>query len=150
MITLYYILLILLTVPILVMFILMAKSELYRKYLFAFIPIVLLVVFKLIYTLDVIKAHPKNELPKDYYFLSSLEMQQKWIYLWILEKDKEVPHTVVIPWTAKDSKAANEAKKAIAEGKTMAGKKKDKQTMQDDETGELLLYNFQLKDRYQK
>ena len=150
MITLYYILLISLTVPILVMFILMAKSELYRKYLFAFIPIVLLVVFKLIYTLDVIKAHPKSELPKDYYFLSSLEIQQKWIYLWILEKDKEVPHTVVIPWTAKDSKAANEAKKAIAEGKTMAGKKKDKQTMQDDETGELLLYNFQLKDRYQK
>lgn len=150
MITLYYILLISLTVPILVMFILMAKSELYRKYLFAFIPIVLLVVFKLIYTLDVIKAHPKSELPKDYYFLSSLEMQQKWIYLWILEKDKEVPHTVVIPWTAKDSKAANEAKKAVAEGKMMAGKKKDKQTMQDDETGELLLYNFQLKDRYQK
>lgn len=150
MITFYYTLLLLLTVPTLVMFILMAKSDLYRKYLFVAIPIVLLVVFKLIYALEVIKSHPKSQLPKDYFFISSVEMQQKWIYLWILEKDKDVPHTVVIPWTAKDSKAANEAKKGVAEGKMVAGKKKDRQSMQDDETGELLLYNFQLKDRFQK
>lgn len=150
MIALYYSLLLLLTVPVLVLFILMATSKKYRGYLFFIIPVVLALVFKLIYTVDMIKAHPKNGLPKDYFFLSSTEIPQKVIYLWILEKDKDVPHTVSIPWTQKDSKATQEAKKALAEGKMVAGKKKDKQSMQDDETGELLLYNFQLKDRYQK
>lgn len=150
MIALYYTLLILLSVPILVMFILMAKLDVYRKYLFVVIPVVLLIVFKLIYTLDSIKAFPKSQLPENYFFISSMELPQKWIYIWVLEKDKDVPHTVIIPWTAKDSKAVNDAKKGMAEGKMIAGKKKDKQNMQDDETGELMLYNFQLKDHFKK
>lgn len=148
MIAMYYTLLMLLSVPILIMFIVMATSDKYRKYLVVFIPIILALVFKLIYAVDTIKAHPKSNLPADYFFLSSFEIPQKTIYLWIIEKGKDTPHTVQIPWTQKDSKATQEAKKSLAEGTPVAGKRKEKSA--DDETGELLLYQFQLKDHFKK
>ena len=152
MIAFYYTLLMMLTLPTLVMFIFMATSEKYRKYLFVFIPIVLAVVFKLIYTVDHIKAQPKNSLPKEYTYLYSIEIAHKTIFLWIVEKGKDEPHTVAIPWTAKDSKAAAEARKAVIEGKMIAGKSKEKEKsgIMSDETGELLFYQLQVKDIYKK
>lgn len=148
--TLYYSLLMLLTVPTLVMLIFMARSQKYRKYLFAAIPIVFLILFKLIYMIDSIKAQPKNGLPSEYFYLHSIEIPQKVIYLWIVEKNKDVPFTVVIPWTQQDSKKLQEAKKSMAEGKMIAGKGKKKTLFNDDETGELMLYKFELKDVYKK
>ena len=149
MITLYYSLLILITIPTLVVLIMTARTPKYRKYLFVAIPLVLFILFKLIYMIDAIKAQPKNSLPADYFFLHSIEIPQKVIFLWIVEKDKDVPYTVMIPWTQKNSKTTQEAKKAVAEGKAIAGRK-TKENSADDETGDLLLYQFQLKDHYKK
>ena len=148
MITLYYSLLILLTVPTLVTLILMARSAKYRKYLFVAIPLVLFILFKLIYMIDLIKGQPKTSLPADYFYLHSIEIPQKVIFIWVVEKDKDTPFTVVIPWTQQNSKKLQEAKKGVSEGKLIAGKGKSKSA--DDETGELLLYHFQLKDIYKK
>ena len=151
MITIYYLLLILITVPTLVVLILVARTPKYRKYLFVAIPVVLFILFKLIYMIDAIKAQPKNSLPADYFFLHSAEIPQKVIFLWIIEKDKDVPYTVMIPWTQKNSKATQDAKKAVAEGKAVAGKRKPKEEHSaDDETGDLMLYQFQIKDLYKK
>ena len=150
MITQYYSLLILLSIPTLVMLMYMVKQAVYRKYLFIAIPSVLAILFSLIYMVDSIKAQPKVGLPADYFYLHSIEIPQNVIYLWIVEKGKDVPYTVVIPWTQQNAKKTQEAKKSVAEGKMIAGKGKPKVKTQDDETGELLLYQFQLKDHYKK
>jgi hypothetical protein len=127
-----------------------ARTRDYRKYLFILIPLFLVIVFKLIYLVDTIKSQPKQSLPQDYFYLNSIEIPQKIIYLWVVEKGKETPITVVIPWTQNNSKKLQDAKKSVAEGKMIAGKKKDKNSSQDDETGELLLYQFQLSDTFKK
>lgn len=151
MITFYYSLLIALAVPALVALIIFASAPEYRKYLFVAIPITLAILFKLIYTVDTIKAIPKDQLPADYFYISSVEIPEKVIYMWIVEKDKTIPHTVAVPWTPSNAKAVAEAKKGTAEGKIIAGKGKKKGgILMDDETGELLLYQFQLKDIYKK
>jgi hypothetical protein len=150
MITLYYSLLIALAVSSLTALIVFARTRDYRKYLFILIPLFLVIVFKLIYLVDTIKSQPKQSLPQDYFYLHSIEIPQKIIYLWVVEKGKETPITVVIPWTQNNSKKLQDAKKSVAEGKMIAGKKKDKNSSQDDETGELLLYQFQLSDTFKK
>lgn len=150
MITLYYSLLVALAVSSLTALIVFARTRDYRKYLFILIPLFLVIVFKLIYLVDTIKSQPKQSLPQDYFYLHSIEIPQKIIYLWVVEKGKETPITVVIPWTQNNSKKLQEAKKSVAEGKMIAGKKKDKNSTQDDETGELLLYQFQLSDTFKK
>jgi hypothetical protein len=137
-------------VPTLIALIIVARTPKYRKYLFVAIPVVLFILFKLIYMVDAIKAQPKNTLPADYFFLHSVEIPQKVIFLWIIEKDKDTPYTVMIPWTQKDSKATQDAKKAVSEGKAIAGKRKSKEQSPDDETGDLMLYQFQIKDLYKK
>jgi len=150
MITLYYSLLVALAVSSLTALIVFARTRDYRKYLFILIPLFLVIVFKLIYLVDTIKSQPKQSLPQDYFYLNSIEIPQKIIYLWVVEKGKETPITVVIPWTQNNSKKLQDAKKSVAEGKMIAGKKKDKNSSQDDETGELLLYQFQLSDTFKK
>ena len=150
MIAMYYSLLMMLSIPTLVMFIFMATSDKYRKYLFIAIPLVLGLLFKLIYTIDHIKAYPKDSLPKEYTYVYSLEIAQKTIFLWIVEKGSDRPHTVAIPWTQQDSKAAQQARQAVMEGKMVAGKAKEKSALKSDETGQLLFYNLQVKDIYKK
>lgn len=155
MITVYYFTLLLLTLPILTLFIVMANSVRYRKLLFIVIPLTLAVVFKLIYTLDVIKSLPKTSLPNEYTFLHSIEVAEKFIFVWVLEKGKEVPHTVVIPWSQKDAKESQDAKRATSEGRRIEGmnKKTDregKNRSTDDEKGELRFYQFNLQDLYKK
>lgn len=150
MITLYYSLLVALAVSSLTALIIFARTHSYRKYLFVLIPLLLVIVFKLIYLVDTIKSHPKHTLPEDYFYLHSVEIPEKVIYLWIVEKGKETPITVVIPWTPNNAKKTQEAKKATGEGKMIAGKRKPKELSASDETNDLMLYQFQLKDLYKK
>jgi hypothetical protein len=154
MMTVYYFSLLLLAIPNLLLFIFLAGTRRYRRYLFVAIPVVLALVFKLIYTVDDIKSLPKSSLPPEYIFLHSVEIPEKVIYIWLVEKGKDTPHTVAIPWTANDSKAAQAAKKATAEGRAIEGRSSNVgrrgETLSSDEQGELRLYHFNLQQLYKK
>lgn len=154
MITFYYFSLLLLAIPNLLLFIFLAGARRYRRYLFVGIPLVLALVFKLIYTIDDIKALPKTVLPDQYLFLHAVEIPEKAIYIWLMERGKNVPYTVVIPWTAEDARAAQEAKKATAEGRAIGGSSRNAgrggESLTNDERGQLRLYPFNLQQLYPK
>lgn len=152
--TFYYFSLLLLSIPNLLLFIFLAGARRYRRYLFVGIPLVLAVVFKLIYTIDDIKSLPRTTIPAEYLFLHSVEIPEKSIYIWLVERGKNVPYTVVIPWTAEDARAAQEAKKAVAQGRAIEGRNRNAgrggESLTTDERGELRLYQFNMQRAYPK
>lgn len=140
------------TIPPGVLLVGLAKNAKHRKYLSIAIPFFLILLLKLMFTIDNIRSQPRTFLPDDYTFLHAKEESQKTIHLWIIEKNSDTPITVVMPWNEKDSRKANEANKSVSEGQMIKGKKKEKKEpgQDSDETGELMLYRFQLKDTYKK
>lgn len=147
--TTFYILLLLLSIPIITMLVMLSHDKRWWKFIFILIPLVLILVFKLWYAIEYIKTAPTEKMPDKYTFIHSVEKQKKHIYIWAVEDGMEYPITIVIPWTEKASKEVEKAKRGVREGRQMV---RDK--TQDRENGtptdEFKFYEFQLSKQYVK
>ena len=145
----FYILLLLLSIPFIVVLVLLSQNKRWWKFIFVLIPVVLFLVYKLWQTVEYIKTAPVERMPDKYTFIHSIEKQKKFIYIWAIEEGKDYPITIVIPWSEKASKEVEKAKRGVREGRRMMRDKK-----QDGENGTLVdefkFYEFQAFKHYQK
>lgn len=147
--TTFYILLLLLSIPAITMLVMLSQNKRWWKFLFILIPLVLFVVFKLWYAIEYIKTAPTEKLPNKFTFITSIEKQKKYIYIWAIEEGKDYPITIVIPWTEKASKEVESAKRGVREGRRMTFSK-EKNRENNTPTDELKFYEFQLSSQYLK
>ena len=145
----FYILLLLLSIPFIVVLVMLSQSKRWWKFIFILIPIVLFLVFKLWYAIEYIKTAPIDRVPDKFTFIHSIEKQKKVIYIWAIEEGKDYPITIVIPWTEKASKEVEKAKRGVREGRRM-----ERSKQQDKETGtptdEFKFYEFRPMQHYLK
>lgn len=144
----FYILLLLLSIPVISMLVMLSQNKKWWKFIFILIPIVLFLVFKLWYAIEYIKTAPTEKIPDKYTFIHSIEKQKKFIFIWVVEDGKDYPITIVIPWSEKASKEAEQAKRGVREGRKM-GRDKSKEK---DQTpyDEFKVYELQMGSRYLK
>lgn len=147
--TTFYILLLLLSIPVIAMMVMLSQNKRWWKFLFILIPVVLFLVFKIWYAVEYIKTAPLAKMPDKYTFIHSIEKQKKHIYIWAIEDGKDYPITIVIPWSEKASKEVEKAKRGVREGRKMERDKK-----QDQETGtpvdEFKFYELRIGNQYLK
>ena len=145
----FYILLLLLSIPFIVVLVLLSQNKRWWKFIFILIPVVLFLVYKLWQTVEYIKTAPSERMPDKYTFIHSIEKQKKVIYIWMIEDGKDYPTTVVIPWSEKASKEVEKAKRGVREGRRMERDKK-KEGENGIPVDEFKFYEFQLSKQYQK
>lgn len=145
----FYILLLLLSIPFIVVLVLLSQSKRWWKFIFVLIPIVLFLVYQLWQTVEYIKTAPIERMPDKYTFIHSIEKQKKFIYIWAIEEGKDYPITIVIPWSEKASKEVEKAKRGVREGRRMIrDKSQDKNSATP--TDEFKFYEFQRSNQYIK
>ena len=93
----FYILLLLLSIPFIVVLVMLSQSKRWWKFIFILIPVVLFLVFKLWYAIEYIKTAPIDRVPDKFTFIHSIEKQKKVIYIWAIEDGQDNPITTVIP-----------------------------------------------------
>lgn len=145
----FYILLLLLSIPFIVVLILLTQNKKWWKFIFLLIPFVLILVFKLWLAVEYIKSAPTDVIPDKFTLIYSIEAQKKYIYIWALEEGKDYPTTIVIPWSEKASKELSQAKQKDQKGIRMV-RDKNQNRKNGDPIDELKFYNFNLIDEYQK
>jgi hypothetical protein len=147
--TTFYILLLLLSIPVITMLVMMSQDRKWWKFIFILIPISLFLVYKLWFAIEYIKTAPTTKMPDKFTFIHSIEKQKKHIFIWGIEEGKDYPITVVIPWSEKASKEVEKAKRGVREGRAMARNK-----AQERENGtpsdEFKFYEFRLGSQYMK
>ena len=70
------------------------------KFLVWFIPVLLILVSSTYFTYNSILGFPRYEIPKEGVYLKHYVDEPKWIYLWVVYKDK-IPMSYKIKYTKK-------------------------------------------------
>ena len=89
------------------------------KFLVWFIPVLLILVSSTYFTYNSILGFPRYEIPKEGVYLKHYVDEPKWIYLWVVYKDK-IPISYKIKYTKKTHNSLEGVRgKAEQEGKFM-------------------------------
>lgn len=92
-------------------------------WLAATLPAVLLIIASVLFTVYSFMGQPAQRYPTDTFtFLRyHLSDDKEWIYLWIVENNKDYPITISIPYTTEEHEKAAEAQEQEEGGGTMEG-----------------------------